>query len=89
MYAPEDLHSFAISQQYIANTILRQKNQEIQKLKEEIKELKIENNNLKEKDSLVLEIALLKIHNNNLKKRNCFLESVVRQYTQDGVKKQK
>ena len=69
MYAPEDLHSFAISQQYIANTILRQKNQEIQKLKEEIKELKIENN--------------------NLKKRNCFLESVVRQYTQDGVKKQK
>lgn len=89
MYAPEDLHSFAISRQYIANTILRQKNQEIQKLKEEIKELKIENNNLKEKDSLVLEIALLKIHNNNLKKRNCFLESVVRQYTQDGAKKQK
>lgn len=69
MYAPEDLHSFAISRQYIANTILKQKNQEIQKLKEEIKELKIERNNLKE--------------------RNFLLENVVRQYTQDGAKKQK
>ena len=25
MYAPEDSHSFAISRQYIANTVLRQK----------------------------------------------------------------
>lgn len=69
MYASEDLYSFAISRQYITNTILRQKNQEIQKLKETIKELKIENNNLKE--------------------RNCLLENVVRQYTQNGAKKQK
>lgn len=69
MYAPEDLHSFVISRQYIANTILKQKNQEIQKLKEEIKELKIERNNLKE--------------------RNFLLKNVVRQYTQDGAKKQK
>lgn len=62
MYSTEDLHSFAISQQYVASTILRQKNQEIQKLKEE---------------------------NDNLKERNCLLENIVRQYTQDGVKKQK
>lgn len=76
MYTTEDLHSFAINRQYIVKTILRQKNQEIQKLK-------------KEKDSLLLEIALLKIKNKNLKERNCLLESTVRQYTQDGAKKQK